>query len=356
MKIFAIIVIVVPAISTSEVTDKRDASAEAFHEPLSPLGPYPPVPRYPSPAPHYPAPQGYGAPPYIEVEETQHHYGHHPSHNCTVLDEVLTAEICTPTYAPACGPMPVKGTRLGEREECRQVTRTVCTQGQVVEQAEICLIEYIEEKQAVAATTVEVKFEKQCEKQMVTVCQPQPSYGPSYHSVQHCKEVGQETCYNLPSLEPRPVQVEISLPQPKQRCENRPVVLPIIECEDLQETRCVMLPTVEPFDTEATACVPVVAKPKCDKVELVLPKQVCRELLYGFAEKPIQPHYQHLEEHPPPPPPVPHIPYNANTRKIKYLGTTERASPRSDDHPLLNGTGEDIELDSYTGDVESNEA
>ena len=92
MKIFAIIVIVVSAISTSEVvknyprlsqlpdlalplngdlpplsliisktppskqylnendhqvTDKRDASAEAFHEPLSPLGPYPPVPRYP---------------------------------------------------------------------------------------------------------------------------------------------------------------------------------------------------------------------------------------------------------------------------------------------------------------------
>ena len=34
-----------------------------------------------------------------------------------------------------------------------------------------------------------MKFEKQCEKQMVTVCQPQPSYGPSYHSVQHCKEV-----------------------------------------------------------------------------------------------------------------------------------------------------------------------
>ena len=30
-----------------QVTDKRDASAEAFHEPLSPLGPYPPVPRYP---------------------------------------------------------------------------------------------------------------------------------------------------------------------------------------------------------------------------------------------------------------------------------------------------------------------
>ena len=90
-----------------------------------------------------------------------------------------------------------------------------------MEQAEICLVEYTEKKQAVDATTVEVtntsndpplalrhltlhlllpnctltvnspqvKFVKQCEKQMVTVCQPQPSYGPSYHTVQHCKEV-----------------------------------------------------------------------------------------------------------------------------------------------------------------------
>ena len=72
------------------------------------------------------------------------------------------------------------------------------------------------------------------------------------------------------------------------------------------------------------------------------------------------------QEHPPPP--VPHVPYNANTRKIKvrhnfsifhsiipctlkcvdksaddqfqYLGTTERAQHRSDDHPLLNGRAE----------------
>ena len=35
--------------------------------------------------------------------------------------------------------------------------------------------------------------------------------------------------------------------------------------------------------------------PMLAQVELVLPKQVCRELLYGFAEKPIQPHYQVLE-------------------------------------------------------------
>lgn len=39
---------------------------------------------------------------------------------------------------------------------------------------------------------------------------------------------------------------------------------------------------------------PVVAQPKGDKVELVLvlPKQVWGELLYGFAEKPVQQQYQ----------------------------------------------------------------
>ena len=135
-------------------------------------------------------------------------------------------------------------------------------------------------------------------------------------------------------------------------------------------------------------------------------------ILGAFTPSTSQQKHLKKQEHPPPPPPVPHIPYNANTRKIKvhqfsftiqfvplndwldskrtlnlvdkasmqYLGTTERASPRSDDHPLLNGTGEvnclcllsyvlylfycvftrdffqDIELDSYTGDVESNEA
>ena len=87
---------------------------------------------------------------------------------------------------------------------------------------EVCLIEYQDKKQLVTATTVEVKFTKACEKQMVTVCQPQPSYGsPTYHTVQHCKEVGQETCYNVPTLESKQIQVEIILPEPVQKCETR---------------------------------------------------------------------------------------------------------------------------------------
>ena len=91
---------------------------------------------------------------------------------------------------------------------------------------EVCLIEFQDRKQSVTATTVEVKFAKACEKQMVTVCQPQPSYGSptspySYHSIQHCKEVGQETCYNIPTLESKQIQVEITLPEPVQKCQTR---------------------------------------------------------------------------------------------------------------------------------------
>ena len=92
--------------------------------------------------------------------------------------------------------------------------------------AEVCLIEFKDRKQSVTATTVEVKFAKACEKQMVTVRQPQPSYGSpnapySYHTVQHCKEVGQETCYNVPTLESKQIQVEVTLPEPVQRCQTR---------------------------------------------------------------------------------------------------------------------------------------
>ena len=42
----------------------------------------------------------------------------------------------------------------------------------------------------VEAVSTQVKFSKECDKQMVTVCQPQPAYSAgAYTTVQHCKEV-----------------------------------------------------------------------------------------------------------------------------------------------------------------------
>ena len=85
----------------------------------------------------------------------------------------------------------------------------------------VCLVGYQDKKDLVEATTVEVKFSKACSKQMVTVCQPQPSHQYNQHTVQHCKEVAQETCYNVPNLEQKKINVEITLPEPVEKCETR---------------------------------------------------------------------------------------------------------------------------------------
>merc|ERR1712201_17724 len=123
------------------------------------------------------------------------------------------------------------------------VTRTVCTESIEEIDNEICTYSYQQKTEATTAKTVEVTFEKQCDTQMVTVSQPTPGYG--YHSYGHnyCKEVAQETCYNVPVVTP---------------------VEPAVEVEE--------------------KCITQLAAPACQTVELTLPKQVCKEINYGYAE------------------------------------------------------------------------
>ena len=64
----------------------------------------------------------------------------------------------------------------------------------------------------------------------------------------------------------------------------RQVVIPTIQCEDLSERSCVQLPNAEETTLDVTACVPVVDKPKCDKVWAKpdsgpsRPKKSCRQM------------------------------------------------------------------------------
>ena len=51
----------------------------------------------------------------------------------------------------------------------------------------------------------------------------------------------------------------------------RQVIIPTIQCEDLSERSCVQLPNAEETTLDVTACVPVVDKPKCDKVRQTKP-------------------------------------------------------------------------------------
>merc|ERR1711890_55817 len=119
---------------------------------------------------------------------------------------------------------------------------------------------------------------------MVTVCLPNAGYG--YHAYGHnyCKEVAQETCYNVPVLTVVEPAVDVIYPEPIKTCVNKPISLPRISCEDLSEEKCITVPEIEVVSETFEKCVTGLTAPACQAVELTLPKQVCKEINYGYAE------------------------------------------------------------------------
>merc|ERR1712152_50552 len=159
-----------------------------------------------------------------------------------------------------------------DKEQCYPVTRTVCTESVSVIDNEICTYSYQQKTEDTTAKTVEVTFNKECDTQMVTVCQPTPGYG--YHSYGHnyCKEVAQETCYNVPVVTPVEPAVEFASPEPIKTCVNKPIDLPRITCEDLTEEKCITVPEIEVVSESVDKCVSGLGAPDCQDVELTLPK------------------------------------------------------------------------------------
>ena len=41
----------------------------------------------------------------------------------------MHAEVCTPGLNVECGPVTLKGTKIGSRQKCLDITRTVCSEG-----------------------------------------------------------------------------------------------------------------------------------------------------------------------------------------------------------------------------------
>merc|ERR1739848_225210 len=213
-------------------------------------------------------------------------YGYeHPKHNCSVQDVVEAAEVCTPALKTECAPVDLARLDVVEKEQCYTVTRTVCTESIEEIDNEVCSHSYQPKTEVTTAKTVEVSFEKQCKTQMVTVCQPAATgygYGHGYgHN--YCKEVAQETCYNVPVVTPVEPAVEVTFPEPIKTCVNKPISLPRISCEDLSAEKCITVPEVEDVTETFEKCITQLAAPACQTVELTLPKQVCVEIVYGYA-------------------------------------------------------------------------
>ena len=62
-------------------------------------------------------------------------------------------------------------------------------------------------------------------------------------------------------------------------------MLPRVNCQVKTEKKCIVVPDVVDDVQIVEKCQPKIGKPKCQKVELVLPKQICQDIVYGYAHK-----------------------------------------------------------------------
>jgi len=205
-----------------------------------------------------------------------------------VVDVVESAEVCTPAFETVCEKIEVPTKVIVDKEQCYPVTRTVCSESVEVVENEICVYTYSQKTEATTAKTVTVPFARECNTQMVTVCQPTPGYGYHQYGHNYCKEVAQETCYNVPVLTVVEPAVDVIYPEPIKTCVNKPINLPRISCEDLSEEKCITVPEIDPVTETFEKCITGLVAPACQNVELTLPKQVCKEINYGYAEDTVE--------------------------------------------------------------------
>ena len=63
------------------------------------------------------------------------------------------------------------------------------------------MIDYQSKERIEQAESVKVTFERVCESQMVTVCDPSYHHGHYFPGFEaHCRELEQRTCYNIPKV------------------------------------------------------------------------------------------------------------------------------------------------------------
>jgi len=190
---------------------------------------------------------------------------------CHIEEVELYAEVCTPTIERDCEDVRVKTQVIKTREDCVDVIRTVCTETEEIVDNEVCYYVYNMVKQEAKATTVEVQFDKNCEDETQKVCAKQ-KYG-GYGG--HCKQVNNEICYNVPSVNPSETTVTVGVPVPERKCENKQVKLPKVICQEVSEKKCFQLPYTAEETTSLARCSTRLGHPKCEQTPILLPKQIC---------------------------------------------------------------------------------
>ena len=214
-----------------------------------------------------------------------------PKHNCSVEEIIEEAAVCTPDLERECVDESTPIKVVTSKSQCYTTTRTVCTVSDENIDNEVCEYKYQNRIEVTTAKTVDIEFSRECDTQMVTVCEPagygpKPLYGYAKHghiSEHYCKEVAQETCSNIPILKIIEPTVEVTYPEPTKSCTNRPIHLPRISCEDISAERCIDVPEVKDSSELIRKCSTTIS-PSCQGADLMLPKQVCNELNFGHVD------------------------------------------------------------------------
>jgi len=221
----------------------------------------PAVPHPSHPNPEYIPPQ----PKPVAIEE-----------KCRIEEVQLKAKLCTPSVSKECKTTKLKTKGLVDKEKCFKIVKTLCVEEEVEEDNEVCYYEYNMEDQDTEAKTAEVEYELRCESTSQNYCPNQSGYGNSY-----CKNVKTKVCYNEPKVSDVRKPVTIGYPVANKICENNPVKVPKVECEDIETEECILLPYVEEDTVEVETCRAEVGKPECVEHVLTLPQQICENIHYS---------------------------------------------------------------------------
>ena len=94
------------------------------------------------------------APAYHAPAPAYHQPKYEKKHNCSIIDVVEPAEVCTPAFETVCENIEVPTKIIIDVEQCYPVTRTVCTESVSVIDNEICTYSYQQKTEATIAKTV----------------------------------------------------------------------------------------------------------------------------------------------------------------------------------------------------------
>jgi len=163
---------------------------------------------------------------------------------------------------------------IKQQEECYQVVKTICTETEEIVDNEVCAYSFNLIPVETEAKLVDVKWEKSCADD--TICVNPHHVAGGYAAPTHCVEEYRHVCHLSPVLFPVVKKVVIKLPQPVETCINKQVLLPRVECDQVQERRCMLAPKTQPGPLiKLDQCEVKVGEPTCSDALLQLPRQAC---------------------------------------------------------------------------------